>query len=738
MMEFEGIVVEIRFRNEDNYYTVFLLDTEDGPITCVGNVASISVGDMLVVSGNIIYHDQYGEQVSIQNTKKMMPTTTVQIERYLASGIIPFIGEKIAKKLVGLYGEKTLEIITENPDALLNVRGLGKKRVAKIHEVLVREKGSRETLIYLQSLGLGNKGSMNIYKIYKDHTREIIEKNPYRLIEDVRGIGFKIADEIALRNGILETDSFRISAGLVYYLGLQANSNGNCYVDLDLAIRDVAQLLAIDQIHIKNSLLENELNGKIKIQNIDSRPCIYSRLVYEQEQNVVSHMLRLILEEEQGQQKILDLVDQEEGEEGIVYSDTQKEAILEAIYKKVLIITGGPGTGKTTIIKGIISLLEKMDMSFSLCAPTGRAAKRMEESTGHQAQTIHRLLGYKGLEEDEVSFLEHDEDNPLDTECIIVDEVSMIDIGLMSNLLNAIDNKSKLILVGDVDQLPSVGPGNVLSDLINSGIIKTIRLDRIFRQGETSNIVKNAHLINQGKKPILNEEGKDFFFIKTQNEKHTLDTLVDLVKNRLPSHYKLDPLKDIQVLTPMRKGICGVDSINLKLQEVLNPKEYNKQEMVYGSGIYRENDRIMQIKNNYDLAGKDKFSNVIKGVFNGDMGFIRNIIPDQAEVEAVIDDKVYTYEYKSMSELTLSYSITIHKSQGSEFPIVVIPMVSGPYMLLTRNILYTAITRGKTAVVLVGDERIMNRMIQNNYRQERNSSLAYFLQKTYSFYKDED
>lgn len=733
MIEVEGVVLDIRFRNEENYYTVFILDTEDGEITVVGKILGISVGDTMVISGNLVYHEQYGEQISLISYKRMMPTTIVQIEKYLASGIIPFIGEKTAKKIVKLYGEDSLNIITEDPNSLRAIKGLGKKRIKKISEALQREKESRQVLIYLQSLGIGNKTAMLIYKTYKDRTIDVINENPYVLIEDIKGIGFNIADDIALRNNVEKTDLFRISAGISYYLDMQASVNGNCFIDRNRLINEVSKLLKIDTTYIESGLKHAQITGKIKETFINTIPVVFSRKLYDKEQNVVSNIIRLMLVEEERDDFIINQIEEKDD---FRYSDTQKEAILQAIYKKMLIITGGPGTGKTTIIKGIINLLEKLDMTFTLCAPTGRAAKRMEESTGELASTIHRLLGFKSLESED-NLLEYHRDNPLPYDVIIVDEVSMIDIFLMSDLLDAIDDHTRLILVGDVDQLPSVGPGNVLKDLIDSSIITTIRLDTIFRQGESSNIVKNAHLINKGKYPVLNEMGKDFFFIRCQNEKDTLDTIVDLVSNRLPNHYNIDPLQDIQVLSAMKKGICGVENINQRLQEKLNPADFNKEEIELGKHVFREGDRVMQIKNNYDLEMEDEYKNKQKGVYNGDMGIIRNSFSKDAALEVIIDDKKVVYDYKDLNELKLSYAITIHKSQGSEFPIVVIPMVSGPYMLLSRNILYTAITRARKIVVLVGSENIMQTMIKNNFRQNRNSSLSYFLRNKYGFLNDE-
>ena len=732
MIEVEGIVVDIRFRNEENHYTVFNLDTQDGKITVVGNVLSIAVGDSMVVSGNLVYHDQYGEQIALDNYKKMMPTTIVQIEKYLASGIIPFIGEKTAKEIIKLYGEDSLAIITEDPSSLRAVKGLGPKKIKKIHEVLIKEQESRQVLIYLQSLGLGNKTSMLIYKTYKDQTIEVINNNPYVLIEDIKGIGFNIADDIALRNKLEKTDLFRISAGLAFYLNQQANVNGNCFIDKERLLYDVSNLLKIDASYVESALTHAQITGKIKMEEVEGSLNIYSRILYDKEQNIVANIIRLLVRELEHPVKSIELIQENPD---FSYSDTQKEAILEAVYKKMLIITGGPGTGKTTIIKGIIGLLEELEFSFALCAPTGRAAKRMEESTGKLSSTIHRLLGYKSLEAED-KLLEYDRDNPLPFDVVIVDEVSMIDLYLMSDLLDALSDDTRLILVGDIDQLPSVGPGNVLKDLIDSELIKTIRLDTIFRQGETSNIVKNAHLINKGQAPVLNEEGKDFFFIRCPDEATTLETVVDLVSHRLPNHYKVDPLLDIQVLAAAKKGLCGVDNLNIALQASLNPPAPNKAEIEVGRHTFREGDKVMQTKNNYDLDMEDEFHNKQKGVYNGDMGFIRNSFSKDALMEVIIDEKKVVYDYKDLPELALSYAITIHKSQGSEFPIVVIPMVPGPYMLLSRNILYTAITRAKKIVVLVGNERIMNNMIENNFRQNRNSSLSYFLKTKYKVYMD--
>ena len=733
MIEVEGVVVDIRYRNEENYYSVFTLDTSDGTITVVGKIISLAIGDDLLIQGNIVYHDQYGEQIQLQNFKKMMPQNALQIEKYLASGIIPFIGKKMARDIVKEYGDKALDILTEDPTSLLKIKGIGKKKMKAIHKALIKEKESRNILIYLQGLGMGNRLAIQIYQTYGDMTVDIIEKNPYKLIEDIKGIGFAIADNIAMKNGLEKNDLFRINAGVVYYLTGQANVNGNCFVEKDLLLKDVSSLLGVSSEAIDQALTYIEINSKIKVEVREGRSLVYLRSIYDEEKAVVSALFRLLMADHDKYEDLDLILARIEEDLDLHYTETQKKAVLEAVNEKVMIITGGPGTGKTTIIRGIIGMLDRIGLSFYLCAPTGRAAKRMEESTGYPASTIHRLLGYKSG--DEGKFLDFNEENPLVRDVIIVDECSMIDIYLMANLVRAIANGTKLILVGDVDQLPSVGPGNVLMDLINSSLIKTVRLDRIFRQQNESNIVKNAHLINEGALPVLNERDKDFFFIRCKNDLETAETLVDLVAKRLPSHYKVDAMKDIQVLTPMKKGPCGVDELNKKLQAALNPPEFNKDGLEYGGDSFREGDKVMQIKNNYDLETVDDDGTRESGVYNGDIGFIRNIFQEDSSIEVVIDKKRALYQYKLISELKLSYAITIHKSQGSEFPIVVIPMARAPYMLLTRNLLYTGITRAKSLVVLVGDEGIMRYMIGNNFRKKRNSSLDLRFRETLEKYK---
>ena len=726
MIECKGTVVDIIYRNEENLYSVFRLETEDGDITMVGKIMELNIGDLLSVSGELVFHNDYGEQIQVKSYQKIMPSSVSQIERYLSSGIISHIKKKRAKEIVAKFGEDTILIMSEQPERLMEIPGIGEKTAKKIHKAIVELQDSREVAIYLQKFNLGNKLTAAIYAKYKDKAIEIIEKNPYQLVDDIRGIGFSTADKIALIIGVQSDSEFRIKAGISHVLLEAAGKEGNCYLLYQDLLEKSRQLLNVSLDRIEEEIPFLVFENRIRIENIDEEKVVFSSYIYEVEMSIVRRLIELQTTDNYLKEVDIDReIDLIERSEGIEYSESQKEAIRTAITEKLMIITGGPGTGKTTIIKAIVSIVKNLRLKYSLCAPTGRAAKRMEESTGKLSSTIHRLLGYKSLDED--LMLEYNEENPLEADVIVVDETSMVDIFLMNNLLKAVKYSAMLIFVGDADQLPSVGPGNVLNDMINSECIPTIKLDTIFRQGEGSNIVKNAHLINKGQTPILNEEGKDFFFVRTRNDAETLETLVDLVLNRLPKHYKIDAMRDIQVLTPTRRGICGVESINKKIQEKINPEEFNKAQLNYGDTIFRDQDKIMQIKNNYDIELKDQYMNTTKGLYNGDIGYIRNVFTYNKTIEAVFDDKTCLFTVKEFSDIVLSYSATIHKSQGSEFPVVVIPMASAPYMLLTRNILYTGITRGKSLVVLVGNEHIMHKMIENSYKQPRNSSLDYHL-----------
>lgn len=725
MLTIEGVVEDIKFRNESNTYTVAVLDTPDGKATIVGYIPIINIGETLRAEGEWVYHPSYGEQLEVNRVSIVVPSTVNGIEKYLSSGLIPFIGPKTAKKIVEKFGLDTLDIIQYNPERLKEIEGIGDKKLKRIVEAF-REQGEvREIMIFLQQYGITPNYGMKIYKEYGKDTIKAISENPYKLSEDIIGIGFKTADKIAQNMGISRESPYRIEGGIRYTLNAYA-SNGHVYVPREELIKSAGRLLDVDEALIEDSLREMALKGTIQTLNYNEEIRIYYTPFHVAENNVSKKLVEL----SRVQMDNIDIdidraIEKIEREDNIRFANKQKEAIREAIKNGIIVITGGPGTGKTTIIKAIIKIFQEEGLKVSLAAPTGRAAKRMTETTGLEAKTIHRLLEYSYVEEGMAFGI--DEDNPLDTDLLIIDEASMIDILLMNHLLKAIVPGTRLILVGDVDQLPSVGPGNVLKDIINSNAIKVVKLDEIFRQEEDSLIVVNAHKINKGEYPVLNK-GKDFFFIRAREPGEIVNIIVELCRDRLPKYYGLDPINDIQVLTPMKKGEVGINSLNKHLQQVLNPKAKHKGEKQVGEEIYRVGDKVMQIKNNYSIEWEIVREGMVvekgEGIFNGDFGKIVDIDEEDRIMKVVFDEeKEVEYSFNQLDELKLSYATTVHKSQGSEFPVVVMPIYWGPPMLLTRNLLYTAITRAKELVVLVGDENYLKRMVDNNRITKRYSSL---------------
>lgn len=722
------MVEEIIFRNELNSYTVATLDTFDGKATIVGYAPLINVGETVKVEGEWIYHPNYGEQLEITNIWTVTPSTVNGIEKYLSSGLIPHIGPKTAKRIVDRFGLDTLDIIQYNPEKLKEIEGIGDKKLKKIVEAFEEQGEIRDIMVFLQQYDITPNYSIRIYKKYGKDTIKIISQNPYKLSEDIFGIGFKTANKIAQKMGIDKNSPYRIEGGIRYTLMKYAGA-GHSYVPKNELIQSTAQLLELEEYLVEGSLQDLAIKGTIHISTIDDQVLIYYTPFHVAENNVS----RKIVEISRVELKELDIdldkaIKAIEGEEGIQFAEKQIEAIKESVENGIVVITGGPGTGKTTTINAIIKIFEDQGLKVHLAAPTGRAAKRMTETTGREAKTIHRLLEYSFMEEDMAFGL--NEDSPLDTDLLIIDEASMIDILLMNNLLKAIMPGTRLILVGDVDQLPSVGAGNVLKDIIESGVVKVVELDEIFRQAEESMIVVNAHRINKGEYPYLNRKGKDFYFIRETNPKIIADTVVELCKDRLPNYYGIDPLKDIQVLSPMKKGDIGINVLNKQLQEALNPKGFGKKEKILGDELFRVGDKVMQIKNNYSTEWEIIKDGVLQekgeGVFNGDLGFILDIDDEDRVMKILFDDeKEVEYSFNQLDELKLSYATTVHKSQGSEFEVVVMPIYWGPPMLLTRNLLYTAITRAKRLVVLVGEEKYLKSMIRNNRIAKRYSSLDY-------------
>ena len=731
MEKLEGMVSDIVFKNEENGYTIAYLANENDEITIVGCMPTLSVGESIEVEGKWVNHKTYGSQFEVNSFMPVTPSSLEGIYVYLSSGMIHGIGEKMAKRIVDKFGVDTLDIIQNTPERLTEVEGIGMKKVKQIQESYEENRELRNIIIQLSPYGITPNYCLRIYKKYKEKAIDIINKNPYRLAEDVRGIGFKIADEIASKIGIDKYSPERVMQGIIYTLN-QSLASGHTYLPKQILIEQSVKILGVEPKFVENGIMDLAYNQKVHLENKDGQILVYLMMYYICENGVCKEIIKL------SQHDIKDLhinIDEEikivEKEDNISLAKNQIEAVKEAINNGVTIITGGPGTGKTTTINTIIKIFENNDQKVVLCAPTGRAAKRMSETSNKEAKTIHRLLemGF-GSDSEELVFFK-DEEDPIDADVIILDEASMVDIILMYNLLKAVKLGTRVLLVGDSDQLPSVGAGNVLKDIIDSKVIKTVRLNEIFRQARESMIVVNAHKINNGEPLFLNVKNKDFFFLRKNTNEEILNEIVGLVSERLPNFYKFDKLKDIQVLTSMRKGDLGVNNLNIELQKYLNPPNKYKQEEEFAKRIFRVGDKVMQIRNNYTRKWEteDK-SESGEGIYNGDIGYIFHIDKDKKTVYVLFDKvKLSAYKYDELDELDHSFCTTIHKSQGSEFPVVVIPIVWAPPMLLSRNLLYTAVTRAKKLVVLVGDVRYLEQMIKNNRINDRYSNLSYKLNK---------
>ena len=711
-MKFEGIIQSIIYRNEENGYTVLSLETSDSPITCTGIMPFFNENDQIIVEGELIYHDKYGEQINVESARIKKPSGKKAIISYLSSGNIELIGKKTAELIYEKFGDKSIDVVFNESEKLLSIQGIGKKKLEKIKESTIEARDSREALLYLQGLNISFNLSNKIYKAYGDNTISIVKTNPYKLSEDISGIGFIMADTIAM-NMQMKTDSkFRISAAISYVLKNDAEMTGSCTISLDDLIDKTFSLIKVDKDKIKDQINEDLLKSKIQIMKIGNKEFVYDKEIYKAEKSAAINLSRLKNEKYN--------FDVEINEDLDVFSKEQQVAINEAFNNMLLVITGGPGTGKTTIIKAICNILDDNNLKFNLAAPTGRAAKRMQESTENPALTIHRLIGIKP----ESPIPEYNEENKLECDYVIVDEVSMVDIKLMDKLLKALSSNTALILVGDHNQLPSVGPGNVLKDILDTDI-KSVRLKKIFRQAQESNIVVNAHRINDGLYPILNQKNKDFFFIDSNSNNFQKDIL-DLVKNRLPNYYKLDPINDIQILAPSKKSSWGVLNLNNVLQENLNK---NSKFFKINNRIFKLKDKVMQVRNNYDLESMDP-SNFDDGVYNGDIGRIIELDKERESLKIEFyDGNIVSYKKEDIKDLDLSYAITIHKSQGSEFDCVVIPMMPTSFMLLNRNLLYTAITRAKKLVILIGEKRILKQMVRNNKGSQRLTNLSFWIKE---------
>ncbi|MDR3294722.1 MAG: ATP-dependent RecD-like DNA helicase [Clostridiales Family XIII bacterium] len=727
MEEKTATLKELVYHNAESAYTVGVFQGAEDSFTAVGHLPAASAGRTFRLGGVWKEHPAYGSQFSFSEYREEMPDTDEGIASFLASGALKGVGKKRAALIVEAFGTDTLRVIDEEPHKLTEISGIGPKKAADICEAFRQHREFAEVSLYFQQFGVSVPAAMRLYKTYGADTINAVRENPYRLIGDVHGMGFRAADSIAMKMGIDKNSVFRLQSGIKYILWYHVN-DGSAFIPKTLLLDKAAQLLDVSRDDIEECLPEMVFEGELQIENLEGRPVVFLEAYYVAEQSVCKDLIRLERAELRTlQADVENLLDMTERESGVRLSENQKYAVRESLDHGVFVITGGPGTGKTTIINSIIAILKSGGIETGIAAPTGRAAKRITETTGHEASTIHRMLEYCYSENDDAMRFGKNAENPLPLGAVIVDEASMIDIMLMKGLLQAIPSGARLIVVGDADQLPSVGAGNVLRDMLDSELIYSVRLTEIFRQANESSIIVNAHRINRGEYPEFNSRGGDFFLVQRNDDEHILETLQELCATRLPKYYAdCDILKDLQVLTPVRKGVLGSAHLNKMLQAILNPPAPGRSERTFGERTLREGDKVMQTRNNYRMAWrKADGAEEGEGVFNGDVGFIRALDAENGLITVVFDDNRFVeYDFTQTDELELAYAVTVHKSQGSEFPLVLMPVTWFPPVLATRNLLYTAVTRGKRAVILVGMENRMRVMVDNNQIKERFSGLC--------------
>ena len=734
-----GYVEKIKYRNEENGYSVLSVTDGSEEYVLVGNFTYISEGERIEATGRMVEHSIYGEQLAVESYEIKAPEDTLAIERYLGSGAIKGVGAALAKRIVKKFKADTFRILEEEPERLSEVKGISEKMAMSISAQVEEKREMRQAMLFLQQYGISMNLALKIYRHYGQKLYSVIQNNPYQLADDIQGVGFKIADEIASRVGIFTDSDYRIKSGLFYAL-LQASGNGHTYLPEAELLHNASELLSVETGRMEKHLMDLQMEKKLVVKEKDGERIVYPAQFYYMELNTARMLHDLNVHSkipaQQIRTRLLKLTEQDP----FPLDELQEQAVYEAVSHGLLIITGGPGTGKTTTINTIIRYFEQEEMEILLAAPTGRAAKRMSEATGRESKTIHRLLeltgipaGDSGAESAGESRLEgmhfeRNEENPLEADAIIIDEMSMVDISLIHALLKAVTVGTRLILVGDVNQLPSVGPGNVLRDMIESGKFPVVKLTKIFRQAAQSDIIVNAHKINAGEQVPLNKRSRDFLFIRREHPADIIKDMMVLIKDKLPD-YVHAPMEEIQVMTPMRKGALGVEQLNRLLQERFNPPGPSKKEKEAGGTVFRTGDKVMQIKNNYQLAWevRNRYGIPVKtgeGVFNGDIGIVREINHFAETLEVEFDEgRRAEYSFRQLEELELAYAITIHKSQGSEYPAVVIPIYPGPRMLMTRNLIYTAVTRAKTCVCLVGIPEVFQAMVDNATEQKRYSGL---------------
>lgn len=737
----KGFVEHIIYRNAANGYTVLNLLVGEDETTCVGFFGSMDQGETIEAQGNFTTHPVYGEQFKIEQYKIVPPDDVVSIERYLGSGAIKGVGETLAARIVKRFGTDTYRIIEEEPERLAEIKGISERKAREIATMVYEKRDAREAMSYLQKYGISNTLAFRIYETYGTRLYGILKENPYQLAEDIQGVGFKIADEIAARIGIHTDSDYRIRSGILYTLML-AGAEGHCFLPKSILLRKTGELLGLEpgvmEPHLANLTMDKKLVMKMSAPGENEAECkVYASSYYYAELNCARmlHDLNISATEEQllpaEEESLTVKIDRLAGELNLELDELQRRSVLESVRNGIFVLSGGPGTGKTTTINVIIRYFLSEGMDIFLAAPTGRAAKRMTEATGYESRTIHRMLELNGEASGETraAKFERNESNPLEADVIIVDEMSMVDIFLFQALLKAVMVGTRLILVGDVNQLPSVGPGQVLQDIMNSEKFPMVVLEKIFRQAGESDIVLNAHRIHAGEKLSMDNKSRDFFFLERSDTNVIYKHMIQLITEKLPTYVGAQPY-DIQVLTPMRKGQLGVETLNGILQRYLNPASADKKECTAGETVYREHDKVMQIKNNYQLEWEvvSKYGIPIDkgtGIFNGDIGIIQQINEYAHEIVVEYDEhRRVTYPYAQLDEIELAYAVTIHKSQGSEYPAVIMPILSGPRMLFNRNLLYTGVTRAKNCVTILGSRRTIQEMIDNDHQNRRYTGLA--------------
>ena len=734
METIKGYVDHIIYQNKDNGYAVLSMNVDDEEEICVGIFRGVDNGENLEITGEYVEHPSYGFQFKANSFKVVEPDDLLSMERYLGSGAIKGVGEALAKRIVKRFGKDSFRVIEEEPERLVEVKGISERIAQQITDQMIEKREIREAFLFLQKYGISNTLAVKIYEKYGMGMYGILKENPYRLAEDIQGVGFRLADEIAEKIGIHTDSDYRIRSGILYTL-LQASLEGHMFLPMRVLVRRSTDLLQVPEEAIRAQIQNLHMDHKVVVKKTTDEPEVYAFSYYYAELNCARMLreLNVLMESElldSEEKRIETILQRILKEQGLELDELQKNAVLECVKHGIMILSGGPGTGKTTTINTIIRYFDEEGMDILLAAPTGRAAKRMTEATGYEARTIHRMLEINGgMEDGSRARFERNGENPLEADVVIIDEMSMVDIYLFQSLLEAVSVGTRLILVGDVDQLPSVGPGQVLQDLIESKSFPTVMLKKIYRQAGESDIVMNAHRINMGQKIALNNKSKDFFFLPRNDVQVIYKHMIQLITEKLPRYVEAQPY-DIQVLTPMRKGSLGVETLNEILQRYLNPADPSKQEHMTGERIFREGDKVMQIKNNYQLEWEIVSQYGIRidsgsGVFNGDIGTIRRIREESSTVQVEYDEhRLVEYTFSQLDEIELAYAITIHKSQGSEYPAVLLPLLSGPKMLMNRNLLYTAVTRARKCVTILGSQEVVDGMIENENQYHRYTGLG--------------